>query len=108
MRVERVVLDTNVLISAFLSPLGKPFACLSWVLDHATLIVSRELLEELESRLARPKFTKYLDETKRRAVVGDLALNAVQVELSGTVRFVVTPTTINCWRWPPWGVPIAS
>jgi putative PIN family toxin of toxin-antitoxin system len=54
MRVERVVLDTNVLISAFLSPVGKPFACLSWVLANATLIVSRELLEELETRLARP------------------------------------------------------
>lgn len=91
MRVERVVLDTNVLISAFLWPLGKPFACLSWVLDNATLIVSRELLEELESRMARPKFTKYLDESKRRAVVGDLALNSVQVELSGTVKLCRDP-----------------
>ena len=58
MSVERVVLDTNVLISTVLSPLGKPFACLGWVLDNATLIVSRELLEELETRLARPKFNK--------------------------------------------------
>jgi uncharacterized protein len=91
MRVERVVLDTNVLISAFLSPLGKPFACLSWVLDNATLIVSRELLEELESRLARPKFAKYLDESKRRAAVADLALNAVQVELFGTVKVCRDP-----------------
>ena len=91
MRVERVVLDTNVLISAFLSPLGKPFACLSWVLDNATLIVSRELLEELESRLARPKFARYLDESRRRAVVADLALNAVQVGLSGTVKVCRDP-----------------
>jgi putative PIN family toxin of toxin-antitoxin system len=57
MRVERVVIDTNVLISAVLSPLGKPFACLHWVLDNATLIVSRELLEEVETRLARPNST---------------------------------------------------
>jgi uncharacterized protein len=91
MRVERAVLDTNVLISAFLSPLGKPFACLGWVLDNATLIVSRELLEELESRLTRPKFAKYLDESRRRALVADLALNAVQVELSGTVRVCRDP-----------------
>jgi putative PIN family toxin of toxin-antitoxin system len=91
MRVERVVLDTNVLISAFLSPLGKPFACLSWVLDNATLILSRELLEELDSRLARPKFTKYLDEPRRRAIVADLALNAVQVELAGMVKVCRDP-----------------
>jgi putative PIN family toxin of toxin-antitoxin system len=82
MRVERVVLDTNVLISAVLSPLGNPFACLRWVLDHATLIVSRELLEELKTRLARPKFTKYVDDWRRRAFVADLGLSAVQVELS--------------------------
>jgi predicted nucleic acid-binding protein len=53
MRVERLVLDTNVVISAVLSPLGKPYACLRWALDNATLIVSRELLEELETRLSR-------------------------------------------------------
>ena len=86
MRVERVVLDTNVLISAVLSPLGKPFACLSWVLDNATLIVSRELLEEVETRLARAKFSKYVEVARRRTFVADLALSAVQVELSGMLR----------------------
>jgi putative PIN family toxin of toxin-antitoxin system len=80
MRVDRVVLDTKVLISAALSPLGKPFACLRWVLDEATLIVSTELLDELETRLARPKFNKYLDQSRRRAFVADLALGAIQVE----------------------------
>ena len=91
MRVERAVLDTNVLISAALSPLGKSFACLSWVLDNATLLVSRELLDELETRLARPKFRKYVDASRRRAFVADLALAAMQVELSGLVRVCRDP-----------------
>ena len=91
MRVERVVLDTNVLISAVLSPLGKPFACLDWVLDNASLIVSRELLEELETRLARPKFSKYVDDARRRAFVADLGLSTVQVELSGAVTVCRDP-----------------
>ena len=91
MRVERAVLDTNVLISAALSPLGKSFACLSWVLDNATLLVSRELLDELETRLARPKFRKYVDDSRRRAFVADLALAATQVELSGLVRVCRDP-----------------
>src|ERR1700751_1986389 len=91
MRVERVVLDTNVLISAVLSPLGKPFACLSWVLNNATLIVSRELLDELETRLSRPKFNKYVDHPIRRALVADLGLSAVQVELSGAVNVCRDP-----------------
>jgi putative PIN family toxin of toxin-antitoxin system len=76
MRVERVVLDTNVLISAAFSPHVKPFACLRWVLDDATLIVLRELLEELETRLTRPKFNKYIDDPRRRAFVADLGLSA--------------------------------
>jgi putative PIN family toxin of toxin-antitoxin system len=91
MRVERVVLDTNVLISAVLSPLGKPFACLNWVIENATLIVSRKLLEELETRLARPKFSKYVDLARRRSFVTDLALSAVQVELSGMLRVCRDP-----------------
>jgi uncharacterized protein len=73
MKIERVVLDTNVLISALLSPLGTPFACVDWVLDNAILIVSRELLEELETRLARPKFTKYVDDARRRSFVAEVA-----------------------------------
>jgi uncharacterized protein len=85
MRADRVVLDTNVLISALLSSAGKPFACLSWVLDNATLLASRDLLFELETRLARPKFEKYVNESRRKAFVGDLALAAVQVEISGSL-----------------------
>jgi putative PIN family toxin of toxin-antitoxin system len=87
MRVERVVLDTNVLISAVLHP----FACLSWVLDNAALIASRELLDELETRLTRPKFQKYVDASKRRVFVADLGLAAIQVELPGLVRVCRDP-----------------
>ncbi|MGC1587816.1 MAG: putative toxin-antitoxin system toxin component, PIN family, partial [Rhodomicrobium sp.] len=86
MRVKRAVLDTNVFISALLSPAGKPFACLSWVLDNATLLASRDLLLELETRLARPKFEKYVDANRRRAFVADLALAAVQMETGVTLR----------------------
>ncbi len=86
MRVKRTVLDTNVFISALLSPAGKPFACLSWVLDNATLLASRDLLVELETRLARPKFEKYVDANRRKAFVADLALAAVLVETSGALR----------------------
>jgi putative PIN family toxin of toxin-antitoxin system len=86
MRVDRVVLDTNVLISAVLSPRGNPFACLSWVLSHATLLASRELLEELETRLARPKFSKYVDAERCRTFVAELALVAVHVDVRGIVR----------------------
>ncbi len=86
MRVKRAVLDTNVFISALLSPAGKPFACLSWVLGNATLLASRDLLLELETRLARAKFEKYANANRRKAFVADLALAAVLVETTGTLK----------------------
>ena len=91
MRVERVVLDTNVLISAILSHLGNPFACLNWVLGNATLIASRELLDEVDTRLARPKFNKYLHASRRRSFVADLAVAAILVELRGIVKICRDP-----------------
>lgn len=91
MKADRVVLDTNVLISAALSPYGKPFACLAWVLDNATLITSRELLDELDTRLARPKFSKYLNDPQRRAFVADLALASAMVEVRGVIKVCRDP-----------------
>jgi putative PIN family toxin of toxin-antitoxin system len=91
MKAERVVLDTNVLISAALSPHGKPSACLSWILDNATLLTSRELLNELDTRLARPKFSKYLGDERRRAFVADLALSSVLVDVRGVIRLCRDP-----------------
>ena len=79
------------MISAAISPLGKPFACLDWVLDHATLIASRQLIEEVETRLARPKFVKYVDEARRRAFVADLSLSVVMVEPAGLLKVCRDP-----------------
>src|SRR5262249_4254721 len=47
--------------------------------------------EELETRLARPEFNKYVDDSRRRSFVADLGLSALQVELSGVVRVCRDP-----------------
>lgn len=52
----RAVLDTNVLISALLTPAGAPARLLrSWRAGGYQLIVSAKLLDELERALAYPK-----------------------------------------------------
>jgi uncharacterized protein len=86
MKVNRVVLDTNVFISALLSSSGKPFASLSWALDNATILASRELISELATRLARPKFAKYVSEERRNAFISEIALLSVQIEVSGALK----------------------
>ena len=52
----RVVLDPNILISALLSPAGAPASLVTrWLAGDFELIVSRQLMAELERALTYPK-----------------------------------------------------
>ena len=55
----RVVLDTNVIVSAFLSPEGKPAAILRMVLhDDLEICVNTAIIVEYEQVLSRLKFAE--------------------------------------------------
>lgn len=87
MRVERVVVDTNVLISALLSPGGtaaQVLQCLA--LRRATLLFSDVTFAELVTRLGKPKFDRYrTPEQLRRFVDG---LSAVSARVTPTDHVV--------------------
>ena len=55
MKAERVVCDTNVLISAAIMPDGKARRVLDHVVRTATLVISDAMIDVLATRLARPK-----------------------------------------------------
>ena len=58
----RLVLDTNVVISAFINPDGKPSQILKLVLQRgAELCYNSAILTEYESVALRPKFSKKID-----------------------------------------------
>ena len=60
MRVERVVLDSNVLISALLKPEGAAGLLLRRLAAcNSVLLMSDATFVELATRLARPKFDRY-------------------------------------------------
>lgn len=60
MKADRVVLDSNVLISALLSPVGAPRRVLDRLAHaYATLLFSDSTFAELAQRIARPKFDRY-------------------------------------------------
>lgn len=86
MRIERAVIDTNVLISAALSPRSAPAQIVDCLLQHATLVFSRETFEELETRLWRPKFDRYLDMERRRLLLHDFAAAAQWIDLPAPPR----------------------
>ena len=60
MKVNHVVLDTNVLISALLSQQGAARKTLDIVRNHGTLIFSEETFTELLSRFYPPKVDPYV------------------------------------------------
>lgn len=60
MKADRVVLDSNVLISALLNPQGTPRQVLGRLAEtSATLLFSDPTFVELAERIARPKFDRY-------------------------------------------------
>lgn len=77
----RVVVDTNVLLSAALSPNGVPAAFVDRVLAVGKLVFSNATFAELEARIWLPKFDRYLPMERRRSVLDDANAGAIWVEV---------------------------
>ena len=78
--MQRVVLDPSVLVSAVLSSSGAPAEVLDrWRDGEFDVIVSPQLLRELEDVLLRPKFATFVDEQDARAYVDALAGEGIVV-----------------------------
>jgi len=61
----RVVLDTNIVVSACLSPQGASATIVELaLLGYFTLCISQEVLTEYGEVLARPKFSRQLERMK--------------------------------------------
>jgi hypothetical protein len=85
----RAVLDTNVLVSALLRPLGTPGAILRSLRNGGfTIIFSPELLDELTTVLQNPRIrTRYgIDRPALEAISGLFALRGEMTMISETVR----------------------
>ncbi len=78
---QLVVVDTNVLISAALSPQSVPAQLLQHLLSNSILVFSHATFAELESRLWKPKFDRYLSIETRHALLHDFSAAAYWVEI---------------------------
>ena len=73
MKVDRAVVDTNVLISAALRAEGKPRRVLDVIHRcNGVLLFSDETCHELSSRLRRPKFDRYVSQSIRAVYLAQL------------------------------------
>ena len=86
MKVESIVIDTNVLISSVLSPQGIPAKVVRHFILHGRILFSQETYEEFHSRLWRPKFDSYISIEIRKAILLDFSNIAQWVEISGEFK----------------------
>lgn len=78
----RLVIDTNVLISAALSAQGAPAAVLRLALAQHRLVFSQPTFDELRTRLYRPKFDRYISLESRERLLHDFNACADWVEIA--------------------------
>jgi putative PIN family toxin of toxin-antitoxin system len=77
----QIVIDTNVLINAALSPDGVPAKLLAKALTDHHLVFTSATFAELESRLWKAKFDRYINLEERKAVLHDISAAAIWVEV---------------------------
>jgi putative PIN family toxin of toxin-antitoxin system len=82
---ERIVVDTNVLISRLLVPASVSGRALRRAVDSGQLVVSEATMEELATVLGRPKFDPYLSIADRQQFIRLLGRIA---EMTPVVRVV--------------------
>lgn len=82
---QRVVIDTNVWISAALAPGGAPAQVVRQVLRHALPVFSAATFDELASRLWKPKFDRWLTLEHRQRLLHDVSACALWVDVPAAV-----------------------
>ena len=70
---SRIVIDTNVLISAGLLPQSKTAQALTLAVSHYVIAQNRATWEELETRIERKKFDRYFGEFGRMHYLSKLS-----------------------------------
>lgn len=79
----RVVLDTNILISAALTPKGKPRKVIDTIREkNGILLFSDETFSEVVTRLLRTKFDRYVSRENRLLYLAELQTASEWVTIS--------------------------
>lgn len=80
-REPGVVVDSNVWINGMLTQTGVPARVVRQVVLHGLPVFSAATFAELEERLWRPKFDRYVTMERRKALLADLQSIAFWVEI---------------------------
>jgi uncharacterized protein len=78
---NRVVIDTNVWISAVLSSKGATASVVLKAIKGTSHVFTRQTFSELESRIWKPKFDRYVSIETRQLFLHDVGSSANWVEI---------------------------
>ena len=78
----RVVLDTNLVVSAALFPDSRPGQVLDYVIEHRVLLISEATRAELIDVLSRPRFDRYLPQEDRVDMLDSLMRQAESIDIT--------------------------
>ncbi len=81
----RVVIDTNVAVSAALLPRSVPRQAFDRALEQGIVLISSATVVELHDVLRRPQFDKYVHEDERLAFLATLVREAELVVVTDVV-----------------------
>ena len=83
---SRIVVDTNVFVSAILLPLSAPRRAIDKALDEGVLLFSEATIIELTNVLFRQKLNRYVSREERQRFLRQLASTAEFVPIVHSVR----------------------
>jgi len=96
----KIVLDTNMFVSALINPHGKPAQILNYVFDNKIrLFTSPSIIEELQRVLSYPKLVKRhrLEKQELKEFISDLLSIMSLVEGKKAIELIVEdPADNNC------------
>src|SRR5438445_4390936 len=83
---ERVVIDTNVLISSLFFTTSTPGRAVEKAVTNAQLVATMETLRELIEKLHSPKFDRYVRRERRDSLLERIASLVEIVEVLQSIR----------------------
>ena len=86
MNKNRVVIDTNVFVSALLIKKSVPFQVVNIAFNHKTILYSAATFSELKQVLSRRKFDKYLTSEERNIFLFKFANESESVEIIEEIK----------------------
>jgi putative PIN family toxin of toxin-antitoxin system len=83
----KLVIDTNILISAALSTQGAPARLVREALAHHRVVFSQPTFDELRTRLYRPKFDRYISLENRERLLHDFNACAHWIDIGDPASY---------------------